>query len=343
MEKAYIPDTDAWRTLLGSLRSGTPVVLATVIEASGSAPQTAGASAVFTAAVLLAGTIGGGAVEAKAEKAARAALRTGRSRLLTFDLAEDYSEDADAICGGRMKILLEARPERSRAAFEAWRLAESKRGSGVMAVRIRSLGAGRGAEVSREWIPAAKAGAASSAEALAARKPRLAASGKSLLYLEPRIPRSRLVIAGAGHVGRAAARMGEFLGFETIVIDDRPELLLPARFPAAARLVCGDIAGQTARFSRDRDAFIVIVTRGHRHDAETLRACLGGRARYLGMIGSGRKVALLKERFLLQGWATEAEWARIRTPIGLPIGSRTVEEIAVSIAAELVAARSGRL
>jgi xanthine dehydrogenase accessory factor len=318
-------------------------VLATVIEASGSAPQTAGAAAVFTAAGLLAGTVGGGAVEAKVEKSARSALRTGRSRLLMFDLAEDYSEDADAICGGRMRILLEARPERSRAAFEAWRRAESKRGSGVLAVRIRSLGAGRGVEVSREWIPAAEATGGASAEALAARKPRLETRGKSLLFLEPRSPRPRLVIAGAGHVGRAVARMGDFLGFETIVIDDRAELLVRGRFPDSARLVRGEIAGRTARFRRDRDAFIVIVTRGHRHDAETLRACLGGRARYIGMIGSGRKVALLKESFLAQGWATEAEWARVRTPIGLPIGSRTVEEIAVSIAAELVAARSGRL
>ncbi len=61
------------------------------------------------------------------------------------------------------------------------------------------------------------------------------------------------------------------------------------------------------------------------------------------MIGSGRKVGLLKEKFLAEGWATEAEWSRVRTPIGLPIGSRTVEEIAVSIAAELVAVRNGRL
>jgi len=115
--------------------------------------------------------------------------------------------------------------------------------------------------------------------------------------------------------------------------------------------VPGDPVGQVLRpapqplpgFRRDPDAYIVIVTRGHRYDAETLRACLRGRARYIGMIGSGRKVGLLKERFLAEGWATEAEWSRVRTPIGLPIGSRTVEEIAVSIAAELVAVRNGRL
>ncbi len=102
-----------------------------------------------------------------------------------------------------------------------------------------------------QWIPAPatkkalKTGlknGAVPADVPAARKPRLEARGRSLLYLEPRFPRPRLVIAGAGHVGRAVAGMGGFLGFETIVIDDRPELLLPARFPAAARLVCGDIA-----------------------------------------------------------------------------------------------------
>jgi len=85
----------------------------------------------------------------------------------------------------------------------------------------------------------------------------------------------------------------------------------------------------------------VIVTRGHRGDEGALRACIRRKAAYIGMIGSARKVGLLRERFLQKGWCSPAEWARVRSPIGLPIGSRTVEEIAVSIAAELVAVRRG--
>ena len=350
MEKPFLPVATVDKVLAGLIRSGTPAVLATVIEAEGSAPQSAGAAAVITAAGLAAGTVGGGRVEADVLEAAAAALRTGRSRILSFDLGADYSEDADAICGGRMRVLLDARPERSREALEALLRAASRRGSGVLSVVVKP--AGRGVSVGRSWIPAPelkKKTARNSPAHPAAdaawkeKKPRLAASGNGFVYCEPRFPKPRLIIAGAGHVGRAVARLGDFLGFEAIVIDDRPELLRPDLIPGAARLIRGTIALEASRFRGDPNAFIVIVTRGHRRDAETLRACLRGRARYIGMIGSGRKTALLREAFLAHGWATAAEWARVRTPIGLPIGSRTVEEIAVSIAAELVAVRSGRL
>lgn len=350
MEKPYRPSTEVDRILIDLIRSGTPAALATVIEAEGSAPQTAGAAAVFTEEGLAAGTVGGGRVEADVFEAAVAALRSRRSRILSFDLGADYSEAADAICGGRMRILLDATPERSLRALAARLRAASRRGSGVLTVAITpSVG---GVAVRRSWLSSsqvkARRGRSSPASlavetARAEKRPQLVPAGKGLFYCEPRFPKPRLVIAGAGHVGRAAARLGDFLGFETIVIDDRPALLRPDLIPGASRLILGDIARETARFRSDRNAFIVIVTRGHRHDAETLRACLRGRARYIGMIGSGRKTALLRESFLAKGWATAEEWARVRTPIGLPIGSKTVEEIAVSIAAELVAARSGRL
>jgi xanthine dehydrogenase accessory factor len=90
------------------------------------------------------------------------------------------------------------------------------------------------------------------------------------------------------------------------------------------------------------DNYFVIVTRGHRHDAEALRACIKRRAAYIGMIGSRHKVGLLKQEFLKKGWATAEEWDRVHTPVGLPIHSRTVAEIAVSIAAELVKVRAER-
>ena len=84
----------------------------------------------------------------------------------------------------------------------------------------------------------------------------------------------------------------------------------------------------------------MIVTRGHRHDGQALRGCLGSRAAYIGMIGSKRKIELMRQQFLKEGWATEEQWSRIYAPIGIDIGSQTVEEIAVSIAAQLVHVRS---
>jgi xanthine dehydrogenase accessory factor len=90
----------------------------------------------------------------------------------------------------------------------------------------------------------------------------------------------------------------------------------------------------------DRDSFIVIVTRGHKNDADVLRKFIGSGAGYIGMIGSGRKIAQVRESFLGNAWATPEQWNKIYTPIGLEIGSKTVQEIALSIAAQLVNVRN---
>ena len=106
------------------------------------------------------------------------------------------------------------------------------------------------------------------------------------------------------------------------------------------RLIVDDPGRSLAEYPVGRDTYIVIVTRGHKDDAAALRACVKSPAAYVGMIGSRSKVGIIRGRFLAEGWASEAEFDRVRTPIGLPIGSKTVEEIAVSIAAELVLVRS---
>ena len=91
------------------------------------------------------------------------------------------------------------------------------------------------------------------------------------------------------------------------------------------------------------NTYIVIVTRDHSNDAEALKACMGSGAAYVGMIGSKHKVAVLKKQFIESGLATEEQWSRIHTPIGIPIASHTVQEIALSIAAQLVSERAKKL
>jgi len=93
---------------------------------------------------------------------------------------------------------------------------------------------------------------------------------------------------------------------------------------------------------KDKNTFIVIVTRGHGHDADALKPCIGSPAAYVGMMGSRVKVAKIHQEFITKGWATEEQWKRICTPIGIDIGSQTVEEIAVSIAAQLIVIRGRR-
>jgi xanthine dehydrogenase accessory factor len=91
------------------------------------------------------------------------------------------------------------------------------------------------------------------------------------------------------------------------------------------------------------DTYIVIVTRGHTHDGEALRACINSNAAYIGMIGSKHKVETIKNQFLEEGWATLDQWSAIYAPIGLDIGSKTVQEIAISIAAQLIEVRNQKI
>jgi xanthine dehydrogenase accessory factor len=352
MERDYRPDEHPYAELLKLVRAGRRTALATVVRTEGSSPQVAGASALFIPDGLACGTIGGGAVEAETARLAKAALGDGVSRLAKFDLSDESFEDADGICGGGMTILVDAHPERNSRAFGLLVSDVRRRRPGTLATFFEQGRGGRVDPIVRHWIPAARgAGAASSivfpgfhsvmTAALTGNRPQWLEEGRRRLSLEPHAPRPRLLIAGAGHVGRAVAHLGAFLGFEVVVIDDRAEFANRARFPQASRIVVADPARALRGIPLSRADHVIIVTRGHRGDEDALRSCIRRRPAYLGMIGSRRKIEIMRERFLRSGAATEKQWARVHAPIGLPIGSRTVEEIAVSIAAEIVRGRRG--
>ncbi len=173
-------------------------------------------------------------------------------------------------------------------------------------------------------------------------RPLLVKSEGRLVFLEPVRPLPRLIIAGAGHVGRAVARLGSLLDWSVTVIDDRAEFANAENVPEADEVVVGDIGESIRRIEDSPENYFVIVTRGHQKDAEALRAAIGRPAAYIGMIGSRRKIEIMHCEFLESGWATAEEWDKVHAPIGIEIGSKTVEEIAVSIAAELVLVRSNR-
>lgn len=160
------------------------------------------------------------------------------------------------------------------------------------------------------------------------------------MYLEPQFPLSCLVIAGAGHVGKAVVHIGHLLDFEITVIDDRPEFANKDMVPEADHIIVEDIGKAIAEIPKTADTYFVIVTRGHSHDADALKACIKSDVAYIGMIGSGRKIALMQEKFIDLGWATADQFDRVYAPIGIDIQSKTVQEIAVSIAAELVQVRN---
>jgi len=324
--------------IVETLAAGRGLVLATIVEAEGSTPQVPGASAVFSAAGLIAGTVGGGLLEARVEAAAGEALGDGTARLLTVRLDADPADAEGAICGGTAKVLVDPGVGGDRAVFERALEGFRKRRPGRLVTEIRP-GRRDGVTVERRFE---EEGAAAAGEPGGGAIRWMKGSDGRITFVVPVLPLPRLVIAGAGHVGRAVARLGAGLDFSVTVIDDRPEFANAAGVPEADEVVVGDIGASLTMRAAGPDDYVVIVTRGHEKDAEALRAVIGRPAAYVGMIGSRRKVELMRREFLEHGWATAGEWARVRAPIGLAIGSKTVEEIAVSIAAELVQVRAGR-
>ena len=170
----------------------------------------------------------------------------------------------------------------------------------------------------------------------------LICGGQMQVFIEPIDPAPALYILGAGHVGYQLGRLAPGLGFRVHVVDDRAKFANRERFPDAEEVVVDDIPGWIENSNLPESALVVVLTRGHRQDYDAVRALAGRRVRYVGLIGSRAKVAKLVERGLEDG--LPADWLRtVHAPVGLDIGAVTPEEIAVSILAQLIAVRRGKI
>lgn len=344
--------------LLDCIKENQPCVLATVTNSQGSTPQKPGCSAIYNKKGLLAGTVGGGAVELAIGEIASKSIRSKKSGYYKFDLGNDITDLEAAICGGGMSILLDASPEKHIDVFHSLSIAEMNRVPGVL-VTLCGSGLEECSELKRIWITAETLKNCSgrlSDEIIAAISEMLSNSNpdefREILqsdsenedmksaFLESIIPQTQLIIAGAGHVGKALSHLAKLLDFKVIVWDDRPEFANKTNLPDAHKILSGNLQESLENLTIAKDTFIVIVTRGHKNDAEVLRKFIGSNAGYIGMIGSRRKIAQVCDTFLNNGWATIEQWEQIHSPIGLEIGSKTVQEIAVSIAAQLIKVRN---
>jgi xanthine dehydrogenase accessory factor len=163
----------------------------------------------------------------------------------------------------------------------------------------------------------------------------LVCGGRILVYIEPVNPDPHLIILGAGHVGKALSSVARFSGFQVTVVDDRQEYANRQSIPHAHDIVVNDFETIFSKISVDKNTYIVIATRGHNHDLEAVKAALNTGACYIGLLGSRRKKALLRKSLQEQGFTDESV-SRVITPVGLPIGSVTPEEIAISIMAQII-------
>jgi len=336
------------RAIVAFADGGKAFAAAVVLRAEGSTPRKAGTKALIEPDGSIHGTVGGGKVEAETQRLAVEAIRTGRAIVFDFALEGGGPEDDQPICGGSMRILIDPRAAAHRAAYAAAVEAERLRRRGVLLTSVRL--AGTAPEVAVQWlaedaVPADIGFPGSSAirAALERQTPEFLvqdapqAEQQLQVLVEPLVPPPLLVIAGGGHIGQALALQAGLVGFAVTVLDDRHEFTDPALYPEGVVARRCDIAGELAGLPIAADTFVAIVTRGHQHDRAALAACIRKPAAYIGMIGSRRKVALIRKDLLESGDATEEQFDRVYAPIGLDIGAETVPEIAASIVAQLIA------
>ena len=332
---------ELFREILNALERGEDTALCSILASSGSAPRGAGAKmAVFRDGHTL-GTIGGGAVERIAAAQAMELFRTGASYCQAFCLAPNQVRDIGMVCGGNVMVyfqFFDHKKEKDRALVrailellsgseDAWLVSRMEQGK-ISAMGTYDAAHGlRFADISEEWI-----------------RPRLSSSayyekGEPAYYVEPINRAGRVLIFGGGHVGKALAPELARVGFRVTVFDDREDFAKPENYPAAEEVIFGDYyhIGEKLRITA-RD-FVCIMTPGHQADREVLLQALRTPAAYIGCIGSRHKIAATN-RYLVENGIPEEDLSRVHAPIGLTIFAETPEEIAVSIAAELIRCRA---
>lgn len=338
------------RQLAETLTAGRPVVYCRLVETRGSTPQKAGAGMLVFADGSQAGTLGGGCVEAEVKRRALAVAERGTAEVMSFQLDNDYGWDDGLICGGRMLVLVDPlRPGNEAGYFQrAGELLQSGAGcleaivfdgakSGLTAPASYLFDSGGRFVDARPRNGHALPTAVIEHLPLLANRPRASAHA-GIAYL-PVLPRSRLLIVGGGHVGQAVGNLASDLDFDVWVIDDRAEFVSEERFPKAQQRIRGPIAETLRDLVITPETYAIIVTRGHNHDEEALYHLIDRGARYVGLIGSRRKIKLIFDDLETEGISADT-LSRVYAPLGIDIGSQTVPEIAVSILAELIAHRN---
>jgi xanthine dehydrogenase accessory factor len=335
------------------LDEGKECVLATVVSRRGSGPREAGAMMLFDAAGPAAGTVGGGLLEARVSELARRVIEDGEPTLETFALDADAAAGEGMICGGTMEVLVSRLWPSPKKSVEVYRRALACLDRGESCRLVTLLGGDDGALRTAVGLLGSDGSLSGTLPVTAGKmetlfsgagagEPEMVSQGEGRFFVQPLRRPEQAFVFGAGHVSRALVPLLGRIGFFPVVVDDRIAFADPLLFPEAGAVVpVESFEGCVPALEIDGDSFVVIVTRGHLHDLEVAAQALGTPARYIGMIGSRRKKEGIFAALRGRG-VPEEDLRRVRSPVGLSIGARTPEEIAVSIAAEMIAVRAGK-
>ncbi|HUK18673.1 MAG TPA: XdhC/CoxI family protein [Bryobacteraceae bacterium] len=252
---------DVFEELVRLRNLGQKCALATIVEVRGSIPSYESAKLLVREDGSMAGTIGGGCVEAEVWNAAREVLETEKPRRLQFNLGQDAAYDNGLICGGQLEV-----------------------------------------------------------------------------FVEPVLPIPHAYIFGAGHISKSLSKVASLAGFASVVVDNRETFANRERFPEASAVHAAEYEEVFPVLPINENSYIIVVTRGHRDDMRVLKLAIATPARYIAMIGSKRKVLNVVRELEKEG-LPRAAFERIFAPMGLDIGAISPEEIAVAVAAEMIAVR----
>ena len=336
-----------YKEILQLLTQGGKAVLATVIQQSGSAPRKGGAQMVIREDGSFVGSIGGGRLEGDCIKEARTVMTEGSAKVLAFHLTGTEMAETEMICGGDVEIFI-APLSPGLTDLYTQLLELQKRGEEAVLATVISEGPIQEGMVQKGLISAEGKSINSLAldqkalqtaqEVMKEKKVQLIPYQEGRLYMEPVFSEPTLYLFGAGHISRYIAPVAQMVGFQVIVVDDRPEFASREHFPQADDIWVEEFERVGVKIEPDEQTYMVVVTRGHMYDYTVLKQVLSMKSRYIGMIGSRRKRDLIYKQLIQDGY-TQEELNRIHAPIGLEINAETPEEIAVSIVAELIQVR----
>jgi xanthine dehydrogenase accessory factor len=326
------------------ISGGESVVLACIIDHSGSTPRELGSKMIIRESGRIEGSIGGGLLEALVQKLAAGVFQSRRSIIKEFCLNKEEVAGIGMACGGNVSVYLKYIDSADRetretfaAAEEIWRERNKAwmitiiEPDGTFRLVLHSESGKASGQLSESDLDAVKA--------YLDYRSRYIDAGDRKYMVDPLVC-SKAFIFGGGHIGYEMAALLERLEFHITVIDDREEFVTKERFPQADRLVVCPFEGALEKLDVDANSYIIIVTRGHMHDQTVLEQALGTDAGYIGMIGSRTKRDASYKSLLEKGF-TQSDISRVHSPIGLNIGAHTPAEIAVSIAAEMIQIRAG--
>jgi xanthine dehydrogenase accessory factor len=354
------PALDILAEILSALESEDSVILATVISTSGSTPASAlSKMLVRDHGKSWCGTVGGGCMEGDVLEAARALYEQPRAKVLTFHLNEDEMVQG-LICGGSLDVLIEPITREQIPVIREMKTLRDEGEDCIIATAINAsekigikhlINLPRGLDgLTDQWKrvlsnhPAIQIAARELAEETGKAHHRNETRRLKLqdgeLILEPMIGQPNLIIFGGGHVSKSISRAASMVGFRVTIVDDRKEYANQTRFPEASETLAVEFYSAFDHLTVKPSTYIVIVTRGHRSDEEILERALKTPAKYIGMIGSKRKVLTTYERLAERGTRV-ADLRLVHAPMGIEIGAVTTEEIGISVVAQLIHARRG--